>query len=402
MLEGKKILIGISGSIAAYKIIPLVRLLVKQGIEVKVIMTSAAKDFVSPLVLSTLSKNEVLADIFAENTWANHVQLGRWADVMLIAPLSCNTLAKMANGHCDNLLLSVYLSATCPVIAAPAMDEDMWHHPSTHRNLDLLKRDGVIIIQPGHGELASGLFGDGRMEEPENIITYLSNYFKKNKGGLAGKKVLVTAGPTHEAIDPVRFIGNHSSGKMGIALAKECRDRGAEVVLVLGPVALPAEYAGITVIKVTSSDEMYNACHDHFKKVDIALMAAAVADYKPEVVSEQKIKKAGDATPELKLVKTKDILKSLGAIKNDRQVLLGFALETNNERANALEKLNKKNADFIVLNSLNDGATFGSDVNKITIFTRSGAEIQFDSKSKTEVASDIVNTILDHTKTLSI
>jgi phosphopantothenoylcysteine decarboxylase/phosphopantothenate--cysteine ligase len=402
LLEGKKILIGISGSIAAYKIIPLVRLLVKQGIEVKVIMTSAAKDFVSPLVLSTLSKNEVLADIFAENTWANHVQLGRWADVMLIAPLSCNTLAKMANGHCDNLLLSVYLSATCPVIAAPAMDEDMWHHPSTHRNLDLLKRDGVIIIQPGHGELASGLFGDGRMEEPENIITYLSNYFKKNKGGLAGKKVLVTAGPTHEAIDPVRFIGNHSSGKMGIALAKECRDRGAEVVLVLGPVALPAEYAGITVIKVTSSDEMYNACHDHFKKVDIALMAAAVADYKPEVVSEQKIKKAGDATPELKLVKTKDILKSLGAIKNDRQVLLGFALETNNERANALEKLNKKNADFIVLNSLNDGATFGSDVNKITIFTRSGAEIQFDSKSKTEVASDIVNTILDHTKTLSI
>lgn len=402
MLEGKKILIGISGSIAAYKIIPLVRLLVKQGIEVKVIMTSAAKDFVSPLVLSTLSKNEVLADIFAENTWANHVQLGRWADVMLIAPLSCNTLAKMANGHCDNLLLSVYLSATCPVIAAPAMDEDMWHHPSTHRNLDLLKRDGVIIIEPGHGELASGLFGDGRMEEPENIITYLSNYFKKNKGGLAGKKVLVTAGPTHEAIDPVRFIGNHSSGKMGIALAKECRDRGAEVVLVLGPVALPAEYAGITVIKVTSSDEMYNACHDHFKKVDIALMAAAVADYKPEVVSEQKIKKAGDATPELKLVKTKDILKSLGAIKNDRQVLLGFALETNNERANALEKLNKKNADFIVLNSLNDGATFGSDVNKITIFTRSGAEIQFDSKSKTEVASDIVNTILDHTKTLSI
>jgi phosphopantothenoylcysteine decarboxylase/phosphopantothenate--cysteine ligase len=402
LLEGKKILIGISGSIAAYKIISLVRLLVKRGVEVKVIMTSAAKDFVSPLVLSTLSKNEVLADIFAENTWANHVQLGRWADVMLIAPLSCNTLAKMANGHCDNLLLSVYLSTTCPVIAAPAMDEDMWHHPSTHRNLDLLKKDGVIIIQPGHGELASGLFGDGRMEEPENIITYLSNYFNKNKGGLAGKKVLVTAGPTHEAIDPVRFIGNHSSGKMGIALAKECRDRGAEVVLVLGPVALPAEYAGITVIKVTSSDEMYNACHDHFKKVDIALMAAAVADYKPEVVSEQKIKKAGDATPELKLVKTKDILKSLGAIKNDRQVLLGFALETNNERANALEKLNKKNADFIVLNSLNDGATFGSDVNKITIFTRSGAEIQFDSKSKTEVASDIVNTILDHTKTLSI
>ncbi len=401
-LQNKKILIGISGSIAAYKIIHLVRLLVKQGAEVKVIMTPAAKDFVSPLVLSTLSKNEVLADIFAENTWANHVQLGRWADVMLIAPLSCNTLAKMANGHCDNLLLSVYLSATCPVIAAPAMDEDMWHHPSTHRNLDLLKKDGIMMIQPGHGELASGLFGDGRMEEPENILTYLDNYFNKNKGSLAGKKVLVTAGPTHEAIDPVRFIGNHSSGKMGIALAKECRDRGAEVILVLGPVALPVDYTGITVIKVTSSDEMYNACHDHFKKMDIALMAAAVADYKPEVVSEQKIKKAGNATPELKLVKTKDILKSLGAIKSDRQILLGFALETNNEKANALEKLNNKNADFIVLNSLNDGATFGSDVNKITIFTKSGQEIRFDSKSKTEVASDIVNTILDHTKTLSI
>lgn len=402
MLQGKKILIGISGSIAAYKTIHLVRMLVKQGVEVKVVMTAAAKDFVSPLVLSTLSKNDVLTDIFAENTWANHVQLGRWADVMLLAPLSCNTLAKMANGHCDNLLLSVYLSATCPVMAAPAMDEDMWHHPSTHRNLELLRKDGVMIIQPGHGELASGLFGDGRMEEPENIISVLDNYFSKNKGALAGKKVLVTAGPTHEAIDPVRFIGNHSSGKMGIALAKECRNRGAEVVLVLGPVALPKEYEGITVIKVTSSDEMYNACHDHFKNADMALMAAAVADYKPATVSDQKIKKAGDATPELKLVKTKDILKSLGAIKNEGQILLGFALETNNEKANALEKLNNKNADFIVLNSLNDGAAFGSDTNKITIFTKTGEEIRFDSKTKTEVAADIVDTIIDYTKTISI
>lgn len=402
MLQGKKILIGISGSIAAYKTIHLVRMLVKQGVEVKVVMTAAAKDFVSPLVLSTLSKNDVLTDIFAENTWANHVQLGRWADVMLLAPLSCNTLAKMANGHCDNLLLSVYLSATCPVMAAPAMDEDMWHHPSTHRNLELLRKDGVMIIQPGHGELASGLFGDGRMEEPENIISVLDNYFSKNKGALAGKKVLVTAGPTHEAIDPVRFIGNHSSGKMGIALAKECRNRGAEVVLVLGPVALPKEYEGITVIKVTSSDEMYNACHDHFKNADMALMAAAVADYKPATVSDQKIKKSGDATPELKLVKTKDILKSLGAIKNEGQILLGFALETNNEKANALEKLNNKNADFIVLNSLNDGAAFGSDTNKITIFTKTGEEIRFDSKTKTEVAADIVDTIIDYTKTISI
>lgn len=401
-IQNKKILIGISGSIAAYKTIQLVRLLVKKGAEVKIVMTPAAKDFVSPLVLSTLSKNEVLADLFAENTWANHVQLGRWADVMLITPLSCNTLAKMAHGHCDNLLLSVYLSATCPVIAAPAMDEDMWHHASTHRNIELLKKDGVSIIQPGNGELASGLFGDGRMEEPENIVSYLHSYFQKDKGSLLHKKVLVTAGPTHEAIDPVRFIGNHSSGKMGIALAKECRDRGADVMLVLGPVPLPQEYEGITIIKVTSSDEMYNACHDHFKNTDIALMAAAVADYKPEKASDQKIKKAGSETPELKLVKTKDILKSLGAIKEDNQVLLGFALETNNEKVHALEKLHTKNADFIVLNSLNDGNVFGSDTNKITIYTKNGQEIKFEAKSKAEVAKDIIDAVLSYTKSISV
>ena len=402
MLQNKKILIGISGSIAAYKTIQLVRLLVKQGAEVKVVMTAAARDFVSPLVLSTLSKNEVLTDMFAENTWANHVELGRWADVMLVAPLSCNTLAKMAHGHCDNLLLSVYLSATCPVIVAPAMDEDMWHHPATGRNLELLKKDGVAVIQPGNGELASGLFGDGRMEEPENIVSYLSGCFQQKKGALLDKKVLVTAGPTHEAIDPVRFIGNHSSGKMGIALAKECRDRGADVTLVLGPVPLPQEYEGITIIKVTSSDEMYNACHDHFKNADIALMAAAVADYKPEKTSDQKIKKSGNEAPELKLVKTKDILKSLGAIKEDNQVLLGFALETNNEKAHALEKLDTKNADFIVLNSLNDGNIFGSDNNKITIYTKSGQEMKFDAKSKTEVAADIIDTVISYSSKISV
>lgn len=401
-MQNKKILIGISGSIAAYKIVHLVRLLVKQGAEVKVIMTDAAKDFVSPLALATLSKNEVLLDMFAENTWANHVQLGRWADIMLIAPLSCNTLAKIANGHCDNLLLSVYLSATCPVVAAPAMDEDMWHHPSTQRNLGTLSKDGVTIIQPGYGELASGLFGDGRMEEPENIVSHLKAFFSKDKTQLAGKKVLVTAGPTHEAIDPVRFIGNRSSGKMGIALAKECRNRGAEVVLVLGPVELPKEYQDITIVQVTSSDEMYEACNTHFKNADIALMAAAVADYKPATVSEQKIKKAGSEAPELQLVKTKDILKSLGDIKTSEQVLLGFALETNNETRNALEKLHKKNADFIVLNSLNDGDIFGSDTNKITIFSRSGAEIKFDSKSKSQVASDIIDTVTGLTQTTSI
>lgn len=399
MLQGKKILLGISGSIAAYKSVQLVRLLVKNGAEVKVVMTPAAKDFVSPLVLSTLSKNEVLVDMFAENTWTNHVQLGRWADVMVIAPLSCNTLAKMANGLCDNLLLSVYLSATCPVMVAPAMDEDMWHHPSAKKNIEALKSFGNHIIFPQKGELASGLYGDGRMEEPEEILAIIASFLSnKSHKDLAGKKVLITAGPTHEAIDPVRFIGNHSSGKMGIALAKECRERGANVVLILGPATIKDNLTGMTVIRVRSADEMYAACHDHFETTDIALMAAAVADYKPEAISEQKIKKENGFVPDLKLVKTKDILKSLGDIKTDGQVLLGFALETNNEKQNALEKLHKKNADFIVLNSLKDGAAFGSDTNKITIYTRSGDEITFASKDKAEVAEDIIDTVLKYTK----
>lgn len=399
MLQGKKILLGISGSIAAYKTVQLVRLLVKNGAEVKVVMTPAAKDFVSPLVLSTLSKNEVLIDMFAENTWANHVQLGRWADVMVVAPVSCNTLAKMANGLCDNLLLSVYLSATCPVLVAPAMDEDMWRHPSAKKNIEALKSFGNHIIFPQKGELASGLYGDGRMEEPEEIFTIITLFLSnKSQKDLAGKKVLITAGPTHEAIDPVRFIGNHSSGKMGIALAKECRERGANVVLILGPTTLKDNLAGMTVIRVQSADEMYAACRDHFETSDIALMAAAVADYKPEAISEQKIKKENGFVPELKLIKTKDILKSLGDIKTDQQILLGFALETNNEKQNAIEKLHKKNADFIVLNSLNDGAAFGSDTNKIIIYTRSGDEIKFASKDKTEVAEDIIDTVLKYTK----
>lgn len=399
MLTGKKILIGISGSIAAYKTVQLVRLLVKQKAEVKVVMTPAAKDFVSPLVLSTLSKNYVLIDMFAENTWSNHVQLGRWADVMVIAPTSCNTLAKMAQGLCDNLLLSVYLSATCPVMVAPAMDEDMWHHPSTKKNIETLKSFGDQIIFPQKGELASGLFGDGRMEEPEEITEIITSFLKiKSDKSLCGKKILITAGPTHEAIDPVRFIGNHSSGKMGMALAKECRDRGADVFLVLGPTQIKDNFTGMTVINVKSADEMYAACHDHFKTAEIALMAAAVADYKPDTVSETKIKKESGAVPELKLVKTKDILKSLGEIKTDKQILLGFALETNNEKQNALEKLQKKNADFIVMNSLNDGTAFGSDSNKITIYSKSGNEIKFESKSKSQVAVDIIDTVLKYTK----
>ncbi len=399
MLKNKKIVLGITGSIAAYKSVHLTRLLVKQGADVKVVMTGAAKDFVSPLALSTLSKNEVLTDLFAANTWANHVQLGRWADAMVIAPLSCNTLAKMAQGLCDNLLLSVYLAATCPVITAPAMDEDMWAHPTTKNNIKTLTSFGNHVILPKHGELASGLIGEGRMEEPENIVAYLKDFFSAAEiKDLAGKKVLITAGPTYEALDPVRFIGNHSSGKMGIALAKECCHRGANVVLVLGPTSFQDDFSGMTLIRVSSSDEMYAACHDHFKNTDLALMAAAVADYKPETLSPTKIKKSEEANaPELKLVKTKDILKSLGDIKQPHQILLGFALETDNEKNNALEKLYKKNADFIVLNSLRDGAAFGSNTNKITIFTKSGEEIPFETKSKNLVAKDIVDTVLHYT-----
>jgi len=396
MLQGKKIAIGISGSIAAYKIIHLVRLLVKQQAIVKVIMTPAAKDFVSPLTLSTLSKNEVLIDMASGNTWANHVELGRWADLLLIAPLSCNTLAKMAQGHCDNLLLSVYLSATCPVMVSPAMDEDMWHHPATQKNIAILKAFGHIVLAPHHGELASGLIGEGRMEEPERILERISSFFEDTADkGLEGKKVLVTAGPTHEALDPVRFIGNHSSGKMGYALAKACQKRGAEVTLVLGPApaVLQEDLSGITLIKVISAEEMYQACMDHFASADMALMAAAVADYKPATISNTKIKKQEPGL-ELRLVKTRDILAALGAIKTSRQVLLGFALETNDEEVHALEKLHKKNADYIVLNSLNDGAAFGADTNKVTIYTKTGEKFGFESKSKSAVAEDILDTII--------
>lgn len=396
MLEGKKIAIGISGSIAAYKIVHLVRLLVKQKAVVKVIMTPAACDFVSPLTLSTLSKNEVLIDIASGNTWTNHVELGRWADLLLIAPLSCNTLAKMAQGHCDNLLLSVYLSATCPVMVSPAMDDDMWRHPATQRNIEQLKAFGHNVLTPRYGELASGLIGEGRMEEPETILIQMEAFFEQASGtDLKGKKVLVTAGPTQEALDPVRFIGNHSSGKMGYALAKECQRRGADVVLVLGPApaVLQQDLSGITLVKVVSAEEMYRACMDHFPSVDIALMAAAVADYRPASVSDTKIKKQEDGL-ELTLVKTRDILASLGAVKTSDQILLGFALETNNEEVHALEKLHKKHADYIVLNSLNDGAAFGADTNKITIYSKTGEKVSFASKSKPAVAQDIIDTIV--------
>jgi len=393
MIKGKKILLGISGSIAAYKAIYLVRLLIKSGAEVKVVMSPSAKDFVSTLTLSTLSHNPVLVDLFDEQSWANHVMLGRWADLMLMAPLSCNSLSKMAHGQCDNLLLATYLSATCPVVVAPAMDEDMWHHPATQQNLQRLQSFGNTIIPVDHGELASGLFGDGRMAEPEAIIKFLDDNFFLEQS-LRDKKALVTAGPTYEAIDPVRFIGNHSSGKMGIAIAKELSRRGADVSLVLGPTSQKIAANGIRLIRVNSAEEMYNACHEAFGKTDLAVMSAAVADYTPVNKAAQKIKKAENNLT-LELTKTKDILKSLGAIKTKNQVLVGFALETINEREYAQKKLVEKNADLIVLNSLNDsGAGFGHDTNKITIFKKSGEEVQFETKSKDEVAKDIVDVII--------
>jgi len=391
-LTNKKILLGVSGSIAAYKTIFLVRLLIKQGAQVKVIMTNAAKDFVTPLSLSTLSKNDVLSDIATNDSWANHVALGRWADVMLIAPLSCNTLAKMTTGLCDNLLMAVYLSATCPVIVAPAMDEDMWHHPTTKNNLQKLEVYHNKIIPVENGELASGLIGEGRMAEPEIIVKYLEDFFI-SKDELKGKKILVTAGPTHEAIDPVRFIGNHSTGKMGIALAEELTKRGGDVTLVIGPSSEKIS-STIKVEKVTSAAEMYEACMVIFEKVDIAIMSAAVADYTPVAIANEKIKKKEEVFT-IELTKTKDILKSLGEVKRKNQFLVGFALESTNEKAYALGKLKAKNADMMVLNSLKDkGAGFGINTNKITIFDKAENEYHFETKSKVNVATDIVNTII--------
>ncbi|MEO6731619.1 MAG: bifunctional phosphopantothenoylcysteine decarboxylase/phosphopantothenate--cysteine ligase CoaBC [Ferruginibacter sp.] len=391
MLKGKKVLIGITGSIAAYKAAPLTRLLIKAGAEVKIIMTPAAKDFISPLSLSTLSKNVVLTDLATNDSWSNHVMLGRWADVMLIAPLSCNTLAKMAAGICDNLLMAVYLSATCKVVVAPAMDEDMWLHPSTKNNIKQIASFGNYIIPVESGELASGLNGEGRMTEPESIVQWLDNFFIGDQP-LKGKRAMVTAGPTYEQIDPVRFIGNHSSGKMGIAIAYELQKRGAEVTLILGPTSL--EVAGITVIRVGSAAEMFDACVSLFDQMDIAVMSAAVADYAPAEMHSEKIKKTGDDLSII-LKKTKDILKHLGEIKKSGQLLIGFALETNNEEAYAKKKLAEKNADMIVLNSLNDaGAGFGHDTNKITIFDKLGNTHYFDTKSKAAVAEDIVNLII--------
>ena len=395
-MKGKKILIGVCGSIAAYKTALLIRLLVKAGAEVKVIMTPSATDFITPLTLSTLSKNPVGLNYFNTQTgeWANHVEYGLWADVFIVAPATANTLGKMANGICDNLLIATYLSAKCSVFFAPAMDLDMYIHPSTKRNIDLLKSYGNQLIEVGHGELASGLSGDGRMEEPEIIFETLRNFFL-NSNSLKGKKVLVTAGPTYEAIDPVRFVGNRSSGKMGFAIADQLALRGAEVKLVSGPTSLKNNNQNIQLIVVESAEEMFTACMSDFSKMDVIVMSAAVADYKPMEIADQKIKKKSDELS-INLVPTQDILKQMGVMKKGNQFLVGFALETENEVANANDKLSRKNLDLIVLNSLNDiGAGFNSDTNKITIINKAGQQQSFEMKSKNEVAKDLVNVIVE-------
>ncbi|MEO6232040.1 MAG: bifunctional phosphopantothenoylcysteine decarboxylase/phosphopantothenate--cysteine ligase CoaBC [Ferruginibacter sp.] len=395
MLKGKKILLAITGSIAAYKIPILVRLLIKAGAAVKIVMTPSANEFVSPLTLSTLSKFPVLIELANDNSWSNHVMLGRWADIMVIAPLSCNTLAKMATGICDNLLLAVYLSATCKVVVAPAMDEDMWLHPATKSNLQRISSFGNLIIPVENGELASGLVGEGRMAEPESIVSWLKNYFSTDLP-LRGKKAMVTAGPTYEQIDPVRFIGNNSSGKMGIAIAIELMNAGADVTLIIGPTSqmIPKE---LNTISVKSAADMYDAAISIFSDMDIVIMSAAVADYTPAVTAREKIKKVNDDSITIELTKTKDILKCLGQAKTNKQLLVGFALETNNEEKYALKKLAEKNADMIVLNSLNDkGAGFGFDTNKVTIFTKRGDIYPFETKPKVDVAKDIVNTIIGY------
>lgn len=392
-MKGKKILIAISGSIAAYKIPLLVRLLIKNQAEVKVILTEKACDFVSPLVLETLSKNTVLSQIKNESEWANHVMLGRWADLMIVAPASMNTIGKMANGLCDNLLTAVYFSATCPVWVAPAMDEDMYHHPVLHKNSETLKHFGNLIIPSEFGELASGLKGYGRMVEPETLFEKIKSYFQ-NKKGLEGKKAVVTAGPTYEALDPVRFIGNYSSGKMGVAIADTLVEFGCEVTLILGPSAITPDHPQIEVIHVQSAEQMFQESVVRFPEVDLAVLSAAVADYTPKSVATEKIKKSED-TFTIELTKSKDILKHLGSIKQPHQRLIGFALESTNEKEYAMRKLKEKNADLIIMNSLRDeGAGFGSDTNKITIFDTKGGEENFELKSKKEVSLDIVRNIL--------
>lgn len=396
ILSGKNILLGITAGIAAYKTANLVRLFIKAGANVKVVMTPASKDFITPLTLSTLSKNPVHSSFTNDEddnaVWNNHVELGLWADLFVIAPATANSLSKMSNGVCDNLLMATYLSSKCPVYFAPAMDLDMYKHPTTLRSFQLLKSFGNVMIPATSGELASGLVGEGRMAEPEDIVDFIEKHIL-NQLPLKGKKVLITAGPTYEAIDPVRFIGNHSSGKMGFEIAKAAANLGAEVILVSGPTHETVSHSFIKTINVVSALQMYDEAHKHFDGVDIAILSAAVADYKPKFVSDTKIKKK-EISFTIELEKTKDILASLGVIKK-HQFLVGFALETNNELDNAKGKLEAKNLDLIVLNSLNDdGAGFGGSTNKVTFITKSGDIIHHDLKSKSDVASDLIHHII--------
>lgn len=392
-LQGKKIILGITGSIAAYKSIQLVRLLTKAGAEVRIVMTKAAQDFVSPLVLSTFSHHPVWMEFHEGAVWNNHVELGLWGDVFIVAPASCHTLSKMANGLCDNIVLATYLSARCPVIVAPAMDEDMFLHPATQRSLEMLRSYGNTVLQVNAGELASGLVGHGRMLEPDEIVQHLiENTFRGTK--LTGKRVLVTAGPTQELMDPVRYISNFSTGKMGLCLAEVCYLQGAEVILITGPIHVISTIKGIQHISVQSASEMGEVCLNQINSVDLIFMAAAVADYRPLSPSKEKIKKS-DTTSTLVLEKTNDILAAMGTLKKAHQTLVGFALETENEEANALKKMQQKNTDFIVLNSLKDeGAGFGLDTNQVTIYAATGERKVVHLQSKMNVAKEIVDFIL--------
>lgn len=394
MLRGKHIILGVTGSIAAYKAATLTRLLVKEGVSVKVVMTPLAKEFITPLTMATLSKSPIMVDFYnPENgDWNSHVDLGLWADLYLIAPASANTIGKMAGGIADNLLLTTYLSAKCPVMVAPAMDLDMYKHPATQRNLKVLQSFGNIIIEPESGELASGLIGKGRMEEPEKIVSFITDYFAR-QADFKGKKVVVTAGPTYEKIDPVRFIGNYSSGKMGLAIAEELAGRGAEVVLVCGPVNLKTCHPAIRRVDVESAAQMYEVTSKEFVNSDVAVLSAAVADFTPKEKADHKIKRGKDDLL-LELLPTKDIAAELGRIKTASQLLIGFALETNDEEINALSKMQRKNLDMIVLNSLNDkGAGFSVDTNKVTILDKAGDKTVYELKTKVEVAKDIVDQI---------
>ncbi len=398
-MQGKRILLGISGGIAAYKIATLIRLLIKSGAEVKCILTPASCDFISPLTVATLSKNPVGIEFWdkSDGTWSNHVEYGLWADVFLIAPLTANTLHKLAHGGCNNLLLATYLSMKCPVIVAPAMDLDMYIHPTTKRNLEIIAGDGVLVIPAESGELASGLIGQGRMAEPETLFESLDAFFE-NSSELVGKRILITAGPTYEALDPVRFIGNHSSGKMGFALAENILRKGAEVVLISGPTKLDLKHNNLTLVKVQSAENMLHAVQEHWSNSDAGIFSAAVADYRPLNVAEQKIKKSEENLT-IELIKNPDILGWAGSMKSEKQILVGFALETTNGKAYAEDKIIRKNLDFIVLNSLEDhGAGFGFDTNKISILDNHNNFTSFELMSKANVAKDIVNYLKKYLK----